>query len=92
MVRFKARLVTKGFKQKYGVDFFETYSPVANINSIRVVLSVCAAYDYRMEKLDADTAFLNSNLEDRVFMEVPLAITNAQTYECHLNKAIYELK
>ncbi|KAE9023480.1 hypothetical protein PR003_g13857 [Phytophthora rubi] len=89
VVRYKARLVTKGFKQKYGIDFFETYSPVAYMNSIRVVLSVCAAYEYRMEQLDADTAFLNSGLKDRVYMEVPFGIENARDYQCQLNKAIY---
>uniref|UniRef100_A0AAV1UC16 Reverse transcriptase Ty1/copia-type domain-containing protein n=1 Tax=Peronospora matthiolae TaxID=2874970 RepID=A0AAV1UC16_9STRA len=92
VVRFKLRLVAKGFKQKYGVDFFETYSPVANMNSIRVVLSVCAAFAYQMEQLDADTAFLNSELEDRVYMEVPIGVENTQDYVCQLNKAIYGLK
>ncbi|KAE8995982.1 hypothetical protein PR002_g19461 [Phytophthora rubi] len=92
VVRYKARLVAKGFKQKYGIDFFETYSPVANMNSIRVVVSVCAAYEYRMEQLDADTAFLNSELKDRVYMEVPFGIENARDYQCQLNKAIYGLK
>ncbi|KAE9292008.1 hypothetical protein PR003_g24876 [Phytophthora rubi] len=62
------------------------------MNSIRVVLSVCAAYEYRMEQLDADTAFLNSELKDRVFMEVPFGIENARDYQCQLNKAIYGLK
>ncbi|CEG38750.1 gag-pol polyprotein [Plasmopara halstedii] len=42
VVRYKARLVAKGFKQNHGVDFFETYSPVANMNSIRIILAVCA--------------------------------------------------
>ena len=45
-----------------------------------------------MEQLDADTTFLNSDLKDRVYMEAPLGIDNAQNYECHLNKAIYGLK
>ncbi|KAE8901032.1 hypothetical protein PF007_g14593 [Phytophthora fragariae] len=46
VVRFKAQLVAKGIKQKFGVDFFETYSPVANMNSIRVVLSVLVTKSY----------------------------------------------
>ncbi|OWY92138.1 polyprotein [Phytophthora megakarya] len=71
VIRYKARLVTKGFKQKFGVAFFETYSPVANMNSIRVVLAVCAVNGYTMEQLDADTAFLNSGLKDLVYMDVP---------------------
>jgi hypothetical protein len=92
VVRYKARLVAKGFKQKFGVDFFETYSPVANMNSIRVVLSVVVAKAYVTEQLDADTAFLNSDLKEQVFMEVPYGITNAENMMCKLDKAIYGLK
>uniref|UniRef100_H3H4S2 Reverse transcriptase Ty1/copia-type domain-containing protein n=1 Tax=Phytophthora ramorum TaxID=164328 RepID=H3H4S2_PHYRM len=68
-----ARLVANGFKQKFGVNFFETYSPVVNINTIRVVLPVVVA-----KQLDVDTAFLNSGLKEKVFMEVTYGITNAQ--------------
>ena len=89
VIRYKARLVAKGFKQKYDVDFFETYSPVANMNSIRVVLAVCVALQYVMEQLDADTAFLNSKLMDRVYTEIPNGIKNADGQVCLLNKAIY---
>ncbi|GMF22450.1 unnamed protein product [Phytophthora lilii] len=92
VIRYKARLVAKGFKQKYGIDFFKTYSPVANMNSIRVVLAVCVAAKYVMEHLDANTAFLNSELKDRVHMEVPFNIQNAQNHVCRLKKAIYGLK
>ncbi|KAE8880335.1 Retrovirus-related Pol polyprotein from transposon TNT 1-94 [Phytophthora fragariae] len=92
VVRYKARLVAKGFKQKFGVDFFETYSPVANMNSIRVVLSVVVAEAYVTEQLDADTAFLNSDLKEQVSMEVPYGITNAENMMCKLDKAIYGLK
>jgi hypothetical protein len=92
VVRYKARIVAKGYKQKYGVDFFETYIPVANMNSIRIILAVCAECDYQMEQLDVDTAFLNSVLTDNVYMEVPLGVNNAQGKVCQLNKAIYGLK
>ncbi|GMF45584.1 unnamed protein product [Phytophthora fragariaefolia] len=92
VIRYKARLVTNGFKQKFGVDFFEAYSPVANINSIRVVLAVCVADVYVMEQLNADTQFLNSDLVDHVYMEVPFGIENARNYVCRLDKAIYGLK
>ncbi|GMF16735.1 unnamed protein product [Phytophthora lilii] len=92
VVRYKARLVAKGFKQKFGIDFFETYSPVANMNSIRVVLGVSVADGYILEQLDADTAFLDSELNDWVYMEVPFGIENARDYVCKLNEAIYGLK
>ena len=68
VVRHKARLIAKGFKHKFGVAFFETYSPVVNMNSIRVVLAVVVANGYVTEELDADTAFLNSDLKEEVYM------------------------
>ncbi|KAG2905207.1 hypothetical protein PC114_g11610 [Phytophthora cactorum] len=82
----------KKLKQKFGVDFFETYSPVANMNSIRVVLPVCVVVAYLMEQLDADTAFLNSDLTDRVDTDVSCVLESARDYVCLLNKAIHGLK
>ncbi|OWZ13708.1 Integrase, catalytic core protein [Phytophthora megakarya] len=76
VVRCKARLVAKAFKQINGVDYFETYSPVANMNSIRVMLAVCVATDYFMEQLDADTAFVNHGLSDMVYMDVSHGVQN----------------
>ena len=62
------------------------------MNSIRVVLAMCVALQYVMEQLDVDTAFLNSKLMDRVYMEIPNGIKNADGQVCLLNKAIYGLK
>uniref|UniRef100_A0AAV1UZN7 Reverse transcriptase Ty1/copia-type domain-containing protein n=1 Tax=Peronospora matthiolae TaxID=2874970 RepID=A0AAV1UZN7_9STRA len=92
VVRYKAQLVEKRFKQKFGVDFFETYSPVANMNSIRVVLAVVVTKGYVTEQLDVDTAFLNSDLKEEVYTEVPNGIANAEKMMCKLDKAIYGLK
>ncbi|KAJ8564192.1 hypothetical protein ON010_g7153 [Phytophthora cinnamomi] len=92
VIRYKARLVAKGFRLKYVIDFFETYSPVVNMNLIRVVLAVCVADGYVMEQLDADTSFLNSDLTDLVYMEIPLGIGNSDDNICVLNNAIYSLK
>ncbi|OWZ13874.1 LOW QUALITY PROTEIN: polyprotein [Phytophthora megakarya] len=74
--------------QKFGVDFFETYSPVANTNLIRIVLSVVVTLRYVTEPLDADTAFLYSDLRERLCMEVP----NAKNMMSRLDKANYGLK
>ena len=62
------------------------------MNSIRVVLAVCAAYSYVMGQLDADTAFLNSGLVELVHMDVPFGVKNAKGMMCKLKKAIYGLK
>lgn len=92
VVHYKARLVAKGFKQKFSVDFFETYSPVANMNSIGFVLSVVITMGYMTEQLDVDTSFLNSDLKEEVYMEVPYGIANAENMVCKLNKANHGLK
>lgn len=59
--------------------------------SIRAVLSVCAAYKYKMKQLDADSAFLNSELKDRVYMKTTFGINNAMEHKSQLNKAMYNL-
>lgn len=92
IVRFKARLVAHGFRQKYGINFFETYSPVANINSIRIFLSVCCGLNYIIMQCDVDTAFLYGILEEDVYMQVPEGVEVAGDMVCKLNKSIYGLK
>ena len=62
------------------------------MNSIRIILAVCAECDYQMEHLDVDTTFLNIVLTDNVYMEVSLGVNNTQGKVCQLNKAIYGLK
>lgn len=71
IVRYKARLVARGFKQKFDVNFFETYSSVVYTNFIRVVQKVIVARGYVTEQLDVDTAFFNSDLKKQVYIEVP---------------------
>ena len=65
---YKARLVAKGFKQKHGIDYDETFSPVAMLKSIRIMLAIAAYYDYDIWKMDAKTVFLNGNLKKEVYM------------------------
>ncbi|GJS16285.1 zinc finger, CCHC-type containing protein [Tanacetum coccineum] len=57
---YKARLVAKGFTQTYGVDYEETFSPVANIKAIRILVAIAAFYDYEIWKMDVKTAFLGA--------------------------------
>ena len=63
---FKARLVAKGFKQTHGVDYDETFSPVAILKSIRILLAIATYYDYEIWKMDVKTAFLNIKLLEDV--------------------------
>ena len=60
---YKARLVAKGFRQVHGIDYDETFSPVAMLKSIRILLAVAAYYDYEIWQMDVKTAFLNGNIE-----------------------------
>ena len=64
----KARLMAKGFKQIQGVDYDETFSPVAMLKSIQILLAIAAFYDYEIWQMDVKTAFLNKNLSEDVYM------------------------
>ena len=64
---YKARLVAKGFSQIPGVDYDETFSPVAKIKSIRVLLAIAAFHDYEIWQMDVKTAFLNGKLGEDVY-------------------------
>ena len=65
---FKARLVARGYTQKEGIDYEETFSPVAMLKSIRILLSIIAHYDYEIWQMDVKTKFLNGNLEEEIYM------------------------
>ncbi|KAK4390758.1 Retrovirus-related Pol polyprotein from transposon RE2 [Sesamum angolense] len=69
--RYKARLVAKGFTQTYGVDYFETFSPVARLNSIRVLFSLAVNLSWPMYQMDIKNAFLYGDLNEAVYMEQP---------------------
>ncbi|KAL0458329.1 UNVERIFIED_CONTAM: Retrovirus-related Pol polyprotein from transposon RE1, partial [Sesamum latifolium] len=93
--RYKARLVANGFTQTYGVDYFETFSPVARLNSIRVLFSLAVNQDWPMYQMDVKNAFLYGDLSETVFMEQPpgyVAHGENQHMVCKLKKAIYGLK
>ena len=68
---YKARLVAKGFRQKQGIDYDETFSPVAMLKSIRIMLTIATYHDYEIWKMDVKTAFLNGYLEEEVYMSQP---------------------
>ena len=68
---FKARLVVKGYTQKEGIDYEETFLLVAMLKSIRILLSIAAHYDYEIWQMDLKTAFLNGNLDEEICMMQP---------------------
>nr|GEY85183.1 retrotransposon protein, putative, Ty1-copia subclass [Tanacetum cinerariifolium] len=73
---FKARLVAKGYTQTYGVDYEETFSLVADIRAIRILLAITAFYDYKIWQMDIKTAFLNGHLSKDVYMVQPERVWN----------------
>jgi hypothetical protein len=91
---FKARLVAKGFTQTQGIDYDETFSPVAKIKSIRILLAIAAFYDYEIWQMDVKTAFLNGKLSEDVFMAQPEGFKHEKfpNKVCKLEKSIYGLK
>ena len=91
---YKARLVAKGFTQTQGVDFEETFSPVAMLKSIRILLAIAAYYDYEIWQMDVKTAFLNGHLLEDVYMVQPEGFVDPKNSNkvCKLNKSIYGLK
>ncbi|GJW31930.1 retrotransposon protein, putative, ty1-copia subclass [Tanacetum coccineum] len=91
---YKTRLVAKGFTQTYGVDYEETFSPVADIRAIRILIAIAAYYDYEIWQMDVKTAFLNGFLEEEIYMEQPEGFIdpNHPSKVCKLQRSIYGLK
>jgi len=67
--RYKVRLVTKGYTQTYDIDYFETFSPIARINFIRILFSIAANLSWPLFQMDVKNAFLYGDLQEEVYIE-----------------------
>jgi Reverse transcriptase (RNA-dependent DNA polymerase) len=71
VIRFKARLVARGFRQAYGIDYLDTFTPVAKLASLRILLTIAAMEDLEIHQMDIVTAFLLGDLEEHIYMDQP---------------------
>ena len=92
--KYKARLVAKGYSQVPGIDFGDIFSPVAKVTSIRLLLSVAAAFDFEVEQMDVKTTFLHGDLEEEIYMKQPegFAVKGKKKLVCRLKNCVYWLK
>ena len=92
--KYKARLVIKGYKQKEGLDYFDTYSPVTRISSIRMLIAITAIHNLEIHQMDVKTAFLNGDLNEEIYMEQPegFLFPGQEKKVCRLVKSLYGLK
>ncbi|GJW99868.1 retrovirus-related pol polyprotein from transposon TNT 1-94 [Tanacetum coccineum] len=92
--KYKARLVIKGYRQREGLDYFDTYSPVTRITSIRMILAIAALRNLEIHQMDVKTAFLNGDLEEEIYMNQPegFIAPGQEGKVCRLVKSLYGLK
>jgi len=92
VVKRKSRLVVQGFSQREGVDYDETYAPVAKVTTFRLMLALSKVLDLKIHQLDVDSAFLYADLDEDVFVKPPPGMTMKQGYCLKLLKSLYGLK
>lgn len=91
VVEHKARFTPKGFRQKHGVDFFDTFARTGQYKTLRVALSLVAKWDHELAQFDVPTAFLNAPVDEDIYMELPEGYEQAGMV-CKLHKSLYGLK
>jgi hypothetical protein len=94
VTRNKARLMAKGYAQVAGLDFEETFAPVARLESIRILQAYVAHHSFRLFQMDVKSAFLNGPIKEEVYVEQPPGFEDERypDHVCKLSKALYGLK
>ncbi|KAG7577546.1 Reverse transcriptase RNA-dependent DNA polymerase [Arabidopsis thaliana x Arabidopsis arenosa] len=96
--RYKARLVAQGFTQQEGIDYLDTFSPVAKLTSVKLLLGLASAKGWSLTQMDVSNAFLHGELDEEIFMSLPQGYTPKENVNlppnpvCRLLKSLYGLK
>lgn len=90
--KYKARLVAKGLSQVHGIDYNETFSPVAKMDSIQLVLAIAAAQHWEVHQMDVKSAFIHGDLEEDIEMEQSQGYSQDTSLVCRLRKSLYGIK
>ena len=92
--KYMARLVAKSFKQKKGIDYFDTFAPATRISSIRVLIALTSVHNLVIHHMDVKTAFLNGELEEKIYLDQPKVcmVPGDEQKVCKLVKSLYGLK
>ena len=93
METYKSRLVTTGHRQCYGIDYDEIFFSVEMLKSIQIMIALAAYLNYKIKQINVQTAFLNSKLDEEVYMIQPGGFTSTgESMVCKLHRSIYNLK
>jgi hypothetical protein len=92
--KYKVRFVAREFSQVEGIDYEETFAPVARYTFIRTIIALAASMGWKLNQMDVKTAFLNGEIEEEVYIEHPegFVIHDEKSHVCRLKKALYGLK
>ena len=93
--RYKARPIARGFTQEYGIDYEETFAPMARLSSIMTLIVVSATRKWPLFQMDVKNAFLNGELLEEVYMKLPLGYSHPPGFPhkvCRPRRALYDLK
>nr|KAJ0219165.1 hypothetical protein LSAT_V11C300121660 [Lactuca sativa] len=89
--KYKSKLVVQGFRKNEGIDFFDTYAPVARISTIILLLALVAIHNLLIHQMDVKTAFLNGDLDEEIYMKQPegFVMLGNKHKLCKLKKSLY---